>query len=143
MKEIDCQSLVIDAVRAHGGAAHKLSNRFLIGVSDLLVKLPDRPAALLEVKLNKFSSLAGLFGLDVTHLQKKFLNDYYDANMGCGVLSFIEHNRKGIRGLYLAAFGLDSMHQTDYHVRREDHVWLGKDKDARHCVINTRIRNWK
>lgn len=42
MKEIELQKYVIDVVRANGGAAYKLSHRFAIGVSDLLVKLPDQ-----------------------------------------------------------------------------------------------------
>ncbi len=41
MLETDLQKYVIDVVRARGGAAYKLSHRFAIGVSDLLVKLPN------------------------------------------------------------------------------------------------------
>lgn len=92
MKETDLQSLTIKAVRLHGGAAHKLSNRFLVGVSDLLVKLPLLPAALLEVKYDeraKFDPAAPITP-GVTPLQHKFLKDYHAAGMACGVLSFLK-----------------------------------------------------
>lgn len=90
MKETDLQSLTIKAVRLYGGAAHKLSNRFLVGVSDLLVKLPKLPAALLEVKYDERADMpvAGIVP-DVTVLQYKFLKEYHDAGMRCGVMSFL------------------------------------------------------
>lgn len=147
MKETACQSLMIDAVRANGGAAHKLSNRFLVGVSDLLVKLPARPAMLLEVKLNKFSSLTDDghgFMLDVTKLQDDFLRRYARAGMLCAVASFVQIGSDR-RCLALALFKIDYTDKDCYcrgdHVRVGQHRLLGNNDGARHANIAMLLRN--
>lgn len=98
MKETDVQKRVIDAVRAHGGAAHKLSNRFLVGVPDLLIKLPGLPAFIMEVKLDKRAVFPDNnrhpVVPDVTRAQWNFLKEYHDASMMTGVLSFVQHKRQ-------------------------------------------------
>lgn len=119
MIETEVQKLVIDAVRTAGGAAHKLSHRFNVGVADLLVKLNDEykpsglrghdstryfPAMLLEAKLDKIKNVADKpnhpIVPDVTVPQHSFLTAYAKAGMVCGVMSFIE-DRRGRRGLWL------------------------------------------
>lgn len=94
MREVDCQSKVIKAVRDAGGAAHKLSNRFLVGVPDLLCQLPTYAAFLLEVKLDKRTKVFSPVRPDVTPLQFKFLSEYNRAGMATGVLSFVQINRE-------------------------------------------------
>lgn len=132
MKEVDLQSLVIKAVRNKGGAAHKLSHRFLIGVSDLLVKLSNCPAVLLEAKLNKFShttTLSHRFDSGVTVLQREFLRKYYNAGMKCGVLSFVEHGR-GSRAGRVAVFGLDKFDGAGYlRPQISDHTTFGDNRE--------------
>lgn len=119
MIETEVQKLVIDAVRAAGGAAHKLSHRFNVGVVDLLVKLghyeglllspkQTSPAMLLEVKLDKIKDVNQrverdpnfTITPDVTVPQHSFLTAYAKAGMMCGVMSFVEDHR-GKRGLWL------------------------------------------
>lgn len=102
MKELDYQKLIIDVVRTHGGAAFKLSNRFLVGVSDLLVKLPALPPALLEVKLDAIPVKSNLIGLSVTVPQKRFLAAFGQAGMHTGIVSII--HKKGLFGIWI---GLD------------------------------------
>lgn len=134
MREVEYQSLVVDVVRAQSGAATKLSNRFLIGVSDLLVKLPDCKAMLVEVKLEHAQTMNDReFCLDVTALQKKFLREYAAAGMCCGVLSFVEWRGLGRRGLHVAAFSLVKIEQMCYRVCISDHLSLidPKTRDAR------------
>lgn len=117
MKETDYQKFVLDIVRDAGGAGHKLSNRFLVGVSDLLIKLPDREAALIEVKLVKFAPRTKQdhrFDLGVTVLQREFLKKYNKAGMKTGVLSFVEHGRQK---LWAEVFGLDSFNEAGYLVQ--------------------------
>lgn len=117
MKEVDYQKFVLDIVREAGGAGHKLSNRFLVGVSDLLIKLPGREAALIEVKLAKFSPKTEQnhkFDLGVAVLQREFLNKYRKAGMTVGVLSFVEHGRQK---LWAEVFGLDSFNEAGYLVQ--------------------------
>lgn len=113
MLEIDCQSMVIDIVRARGGYAHKLSNRFLIGVADLSIQIPGLRHVWAEVKLNKFRQAPFEFGnfkfkLDVTRLQHKFLYNYQRAGAKCGILSFVEIGGRGKLGLHVAWLGLDT-----------------------------------
>lgn len=117
MKEVDAQSLVIRSVRAAGGAAHKLSNRFLIGVCDLLVKMPGRPAVLIEVKLQKIgitTSDSYAFIPDLTKLQEEFLLHYSRAEMATGLLSFVERGGLGRRHLSVAWFGIDKNRSMGY-----------------------------
>jgi hypothetical protein len=123
VREVDCQKLTVDVVRASGGAAHKLSHRFLVGVCDLLVKFPSAPAALLEVKLTRYARIEydREFELPLTMLQKQFLRGYSRAGMRCGVLSFIEFEGRGRQGLKSAAFDLDSLEQSRYRVVAKDH----------------------
>jgi len=104
MIETQAQKHVIDAVKAHGGAAHKLSNRFSVGVSDLLIKLPGLPAMLMEAKLDHRANVLhpqSPVMPDVTVPQHSFLTSYAEAGMVCGVMSFVEEARKGKRGLWL------------------------------------------
>lgn len=125
MKEVDYQKFVLDIAREAGGAGHKLSNRFLIGVSDLLIKLPGREAALIEVKLAKFAPTTKPdheFDLGVTVLQREFLKKYHKAGMRVGVLSFVEHGRQK---LWADVFGLDSFNEAGYLIRQiANHVPL-------------------
>lgn len=118
MKETDYQKFVLDIVREAGGAGHKLSNRFLVGVSDLLIKLPGRNAALIEVKLAKFAPSTSPdheFDLGVTVLQREFLKKYHEAGMRVGVLSFVEHGRQRLR---IGMFGLDRFNEAGYLVHK-------------------------
>lgn len=136
---------MIDVVRARGGAAYKLSHRFAIGVSDLLVKLndtsatfkePTLPAMLLEVKLAHGAPLGRnmntrQFKLEVTRPQKEFLQDFGRAGMRVGVLSFLENNGK--LELYGAIFELDRLKAAEYRVSTLDHMPLRpvKERDAK------------
>lgn len=110
MKEVQYQSLVLKIVRDAGGAGHKLSNRFLIGVSDLLVKMPNWAPMLVEVKLAKFAKSTEddhEFNIGVTVPQLEFLKKYHNAGMKTGVLSLIEHGNARAQNLRVGAFKLD------------------------------------
>lgn len=95
MKELDIQTKTIKAVEAAGGAAVKLSNRFLIGVADLLIKLPEIPTMLMEVKLNLMPIQKETVNLDTTKLQQDFLRSFGKAGVDCGVISFLWKKDKG------------------------------------------------
>lgn len=141
MKETDYQKFVLDIVRDAGGAGHKLSSRFLVGVSDLLVKLPGREAALIEVKLAKFAPKTSgdhEFGLGVTVLQREFLKKYDKAGMKTGVLSFVEHGRQKLR---MGIFGLDRFNEAGYLVHKID-VHPMMDWSNRRLHILHRIREF-
>ena len=139
MNELRAQRLVVEAVRERGGAAHKLSSRFLIGVSDLLVKLPQRPAALVEVKLHKFKvsvTERAPFTLDLTHAQEKFLTDYASAGMVCGVMSFVE---LPLNRLFVRCLRLDDARAAGYRASIDSHApAVGKYK---HDAILVSLEN--
>jgi hypothetical protein len=127
MKELEMQRLVVKAVRAAGGAAHKLSHRHLVGICDLIVKLPKLPALLLEAKLSKFSprvSRNHQFVLAVTYPQQAFLAEYQKAGMIVGVLSGVAHMRGP--SLLLACFHLDRLVVANYSVMVADHTVDGR-----------------
>jgi hypothetical protein len=137
VKEIALQKLVVDAVKANGGMAHKLSNRFLVGVADLLVKMPNGPATLLEVKQREWGPQLNRFILDVTVPQQRFLKNYADAGMTCGVMSFVQ--RGGRKDLSVAIFGIDELITTRFYVMLASHESLGAPSNREFNLINTLI----
>lgn len=85
MKEIDLQSKCIAAIRELGGFSQKMSNRFLIGVPDLLCQLPDFPTSFWEVKRR-----ATVYqNPDPSPKQKLWLRDFTRAGGFCGVIYFV------------------------------------------------------
>ena len=50
VKEVDLQSRLVEEARRTGGYALKMSNRFVVGVPDLLIQLPGLPTVLVECK---------------------------------------------------------------------------------------------
>lgn len=151
MKETALQKYVIDVVRARGGAAYKLSHRFAIGVSDLLVKLPNLhfakesgdsyPAMLLEVKQHEGVNTSPYpFKLDVTKPQQNFLRGFGRAGMRVGVLSFLQQNGK----LNLAAvvFTLDQLKVMGYTALPEMHVSLGRKPEQRDAALYQVLKDY-
>ena len=133
MKEVDLQTKIVDAVEAHKGAATKLSHKFLIGVVDLIIKLPGYPAALMEVKLDPYPKRFGVARPDVTRLQEEFLLKYARAGMQTGVMSFLHGEIKNYQikewGLAIyAAEDIESYHNDGIPVTEYDD-FLSKDFD--------------
>lgn len=85
MKEVDLQSKCVTAIREIDGFAQKMSNRFLIGVPDLLCQLPCHRTSFWEVKRR------GHFKQDPspTPKQKLWLRDFtWSGGLG-GVICFV------------------------------------------------------
>ncbi len=154
MKELDLQRLIVDAVNGAGGRAFKLNNRFMIGYSDLLVKLPPRaqaplrgafhndfPAGLLEVKQRARPKTAAQFQLDVTHAQGVFLQAAHDAGMPCGMASFLQEGSGSGLKLWLQVQTWGRFTLTKNKTDRGWHLPLGKS-DARHNDILSALYNW-
>lgn len=150
MNETGLQSYVIKVVRANGGAARKLSHRFNLGVSDLLIQPPGSKdalgqwrgtrAMLIEVKQRHGSNEGNRsFDLGVTVPQREFLKEFASAGMRVGVLSFIQPPRK--RELYAALFDLDRLIRVDYRALPSDHTPLGRDNE-RNSNIYIWLRNF-
>lgn len=122
--ELQMQKETVDAVRTVGGFAHKMSNRFLIGVADLLIKLPqtEHPAMVLEVKINKLPLKTKTITLNVSPLQERYLCDAAAAGMPAGVLSFVKGPN---RMLMVSMMNIADAFAVDYKVNLEDrHVTI-------------------
>lgn len=143
MIETEMQSLVVAAVATSGGRAQKLSNRFIIGVADLLVKLPRCPAGLIEVKRYDFGrfDVKHRFKLDVTALQKRFLEEFQNAGMPAGIASFMQQKGKGLKSLRLTVYTLDEAKHNDYTGASCDHLELGLP-EFRNERINQYLGEW-
>lgn len=79
MKETDLQRRAVEAINQHGGHAFKAANRFLVGVADLSIKLPQLPHAFCEVKLEDWPVKKDWISIETTVLQRKFLRTYRQA----------------------------------------------------------------
>jgi hypothetical protein len=89
-EELEYQADVVDIVSTQGGFGHKMSNKFIIGVADLLLKPYGCNAAVIEVKRDVRPSRGqGLWVLDVTVAQRNYLRRAARGGMKAGVLSFI------------------------------------------------------
>ncbi len=112
MNELQAQKLVIDAVREYGGAGWKLSNRFLVGIPDLLLCLPLQTVGIWEVKIGDMPKRDNHVKLAITPLQEKTLNDLHNAGGFCGVISFL---REG-SGLRIAAYWWPTVKYEDQFI---------------------------
>lgn len=90
-RELQYQREMVQACVAQGGYAKKLSHRTLVGIPDLLVKLPVFPAALVEVKRVKAPKKAETVQLDLTPPQRRQLLAAEKAGMPALVLAFVEY----------------------------------------------------
>src|ERR1700679_2322586 len=119
MIETECQSLVVAAVKEVGGQALKLNNRFLVGVVDLFLKLPDTQPMWLEAKLHKFSASTIARGYHIadigcTHKQKQWLRDWGYAGMLTGVVSFVMEQGGNVSTLRMVVYSDGEMLTRDW-----------------------------
>lgn len=115
MNELKCQGLAVAAVNKAGGFAYKMSHRFLVGVVDLFVKLPDCNAMMIEAKFHRLSPKAHddvTWDLGVTAPQRRFLERAHKAGITTGVVSFLYIGRSLHSCMYTANAG---------HGRKGDH----------------------
>jgi hypothetical protein len=146
MIETEAQQLVVDAVKADGGQALKLNNRFLVGVVDLLLKLPGHQPMWLEAKLHKFSAKTienGYVIKDIgcTRPQKKWLSDWRYAGMLTGVVSFIQQSDSNVSSLRMAVYSEEEMLRSNWSVEVDDHDPLG-GKDERFERIRAQLKDF-
>lgn len=128
MIETECQQLIVDAVVAGGGRALKFNNRFMIGVCDLLIKLPLHRPMMLEAKLLHLSPKTTNHNWDVgcTKLQRDFLRDWHDAGMLTGVASFIQNKGEDVRSLQMNLVAYEELVGHKWVVYQTDHEPLGE-----------------
>lgn len=101
--ELELQKKVRDAIQEAGGKCRIISHRFVVGVPDLLLKLPGHETMIVEVKQCKFPVRAPIVSLEATVPQKIDLNGWQVAGARSGILSFLVR-KKGVRKELFAAF---------------------------------------
>lgn len=146
MIETECQQLMIEAVREMHGEGLKLNNRFLVGVVDLLLKMPDIKPMWLEAKLERLSARTVVnptwtWELGVTQKQKQWLRKWSDAGMLTGVVSFVQVTGRDVRSLRMALYSFGYMITNDWEARMCDHRLLG-DKDDRLANVRDMLREF-
>ena len=152
MNELDLQSLVCDIVNDAGGFAFKSSNRFLLGVSDLFVKLPPYkpgiakvaglPGGFIEVKQRKgWPASNEPFDPGVTVPQRTFLKKNHNAGVPTGVLSFIQSGAGSGLTLHAALHPYISAYNTGFLFRRDHHVELGRKGERENALLSL-LYNW-
>lgn len=89
LDELRLQKLVVELVKEHGGFAVKLAHRHLVGVPDLFVQIPFKPALFLEAKQVSYRQVRKV-PMAVTGPQFNFLKNAALAGMRCGVICFLQ-----------------------------------------------------
>lgn len=87
-KEVPLQHALCKHIEGKGGCADQLTNKFVRGVPDLLIKLREHDSMLIEAKRNLYTTITTHIPLGLTVLQFNVLKKWNDAGMRCGVLSF-------------------------------------------------------
>lgn len=87
MMEVEFQRNICNAARAEGGYAHKRSNRFMVGIVDLLIKMPAAPAAIIECKMVTIPKQHNtVIHIDMTKLQRADLKEFRRAGGWSGYM---------------------------------------------------------
>jgi hypothetical protein len=114
------QTDLVDAARGLGGYAIKMSNQFLVGVPDLLIKLPLDPVLLLECKTEPFPKKSRSIPVALTPMQRKHLSGFQKSG-GLGawcVMSVFEDVQLAYVGVDVQQTALDTEHFKRYAVPR-------------------------
>ena len=89
MNESTCENIFIKDVRAQGGVAVKLRHRFMAGLPDLFVKMPDRHLGVfIECKYEPWPKRKTTIALKLTPLQRDFLRRMQGVSQSAGWVLF-------------------------------------------------------
>jgi hypothetical protein len=123
MKELAIQKELCDAAEALDSRnfAYKQNNRFMVGVSDLFVKLHQYPVAIIEVKLVSPLDGRGPVAVDITKHQLRYLRRMREAGVVAGwvAVSPVSHDtsvfgsRRDARLIFVSA----ALHDNPIDVR--------------------------
>jgi hypothetical protein len=94
--ELKYQKELVNATRAAGGYGIKMNNRFLAGVPDLLLKLPQWACTYyVEVKHEDFKCVPTNLRIKLTELQRLEIKKMQAAGMQAGWAVFVTEKGKG------------------------------------------------
>lgn len=125
VKETDLQTELKDATIEAGGYSYKASNRFLVGVLDLHIQLPNIPTVILEVKYVKKMPKDKLVSVELTAHQERTIKKNNEAG---GVAGWVVLTRIG-PGEYAWHSGRHppegkvTAAPTVFHVKRRGQPW--------------------
>lgn len=129
LNELREQKRLIDDIKAqHPKAmAWKCSHRFLAGVPDLRIAVPDYPSWWLEVKIGKWPAYGNQMTIGLTELQKHWIRTAQAAGENVGWAVIVERPDHDL-AMYVGRY-------TD-----DDKVWTS----SAHSTIRTRRNGqWK
>lgn len=90
--ELWAQKLLVDSAIEYNGYGEKLSHRFKVGIPDLLIKLQGRHPFIVEAKMReapvRYLGMEWDSWNEVTVLQRKNLQSWWDAGLQSGVVLF-------------------------------------------------------
>lgn len=132
--ELRYQKQIVDGIKADGGFAFKMSNKFLVGVPDLFVKPRNWDAHIFEVKQQVLPKITRKVLVTMTALQAGFLRNLHDAGFPCGCISILRERadriRLHIRFCQEMERGSTGIFNTKYHVDVDDYVPVSSPREA-------------
>lgn len=138
--ELNLQKKAIKAVQKVGGNGMKMSHRFLVGIPDLLMKLPDCQTCILEAKQKEFTSMQP-WTLPVTPQQLRQLRDWAAAGTPSGVLSFVRKGKEIWAAIYPPPPGGWVPGEPPV-ARFADHFLIDRDCSGVVGLIRDFVRRW-
>lgn len=135
MNELGYQRLILKSVIEHGGAGWKCSNRFLIGVPDLLIQDPEMGASLWEVKKATFpKKVPSKVRFKVSKLQLTTLKQWEYAGGSGGVVVFASNKHT----TYISA--IPTRRLGDTIISLDTFEFLPLERGRREAIIIKEIR---
>jgi hypothetical protein len=97
MRELNFQKRIIDLIKEEGGYGYKMSNRFKVGVPDLLIAAPMRGVVFFECKClnvmpDAFDRQTGITPIQMDHLNR--LNSTQEHPVGCQLVYLIHRGEE-------------------------------------------------
>jgi hypothetical protein len=137
MNELQFQRELIKAAEFNKGFGIKLSNKFLVGVPDLLIQVPGFRTTMIECKIKKFKSkldLSKSFRVDLTKIQANTLYSFRKSGGVSGVAFLIEIKDAGkhpLQYIYASDLALEQFYLvwgvSDFILRPRGSEWPIKE----------------
>lgn len=125
MKELPFQTEILRSAKKTGGYGHKISDRFKVGVPDLLVAMPNSGLVLLECKAlgvvtDEFDKKTG-----VTAIQQETLNKYNATQLVPLGAQLIYMVHRGVQRAIVWPAHLDSV---SWKYEEDRRIWVERQR---------------
>jgi len=134
MKELDFQTEVVKSVKMIGGYGHKVSDRFKVGVPDLLISAPNCGIILFECKAfvgimpHVFDRQTGITAIQQEHLKR--INDCQILPVGAQLVYLVHKGEQ--RAVVWPAHLVNIT--SDYE--KDERIWVERKKMRPNWDIN-------